>query len=242
MRIIKTKDYEEMSLKAAEIMRAQVILKPDSVLGFATGTTPLGMYDNLARFCKEGLDFSQVRTVNLDEYKGLPADHDQSYVYFMRKNLFEKINVKLENTHLPDGMATDDAAECARYDEVIRSLGGQDMQLLGIGHNGHIGFNEPAEGFSNGTICVKLTESTINANSRLFEKKEDVPHYAYTMGCGTIMNAKRILMIVTGEDKAQAVHDMVEGPISPACQASILQMHSDVVLVADEPALSKCNI
>lgn len=237
MRIIVTKDYEQMSLKAAEIMRAQIQLKPNSVIGLATGSTPLGLYSNLAKWNEEGsLDFKEVITVNLDEYKGLPADHDQSYIYFMNKNLFSKINIDKKNTHLPNGMAEDADKECARYDALIKSLGGQDMQLLGIGHNGHIGFNEPADAFANGTYCVKLTESTINANSRFFASADDVPKYAFSMGCGVIMNAKRILMVATGEEKAQAIHDMVKGPISPKCPASILQMHPDVVVVVDEGA------
>lgn len=237
MRIIVTKDYEEMSLKAAEIMRAQIQLKPNSVIGLATGSTPLGLYSNLAKWNEEGsLDFKEVITVNLDEYKGLPAEHDQSYIYFMNKNLFSKINIDKNNTHLPNGMAEDADKECARYDALIKSLGGQDMQLLGIGHNGHIGFNEPADAFANGTYCVKLTESTINANSRFFASADDVPKYAFSMGCGVIMNAKRILMVATGEEKAQAIHDMVKGPISPKCPASILQMHPDVVVVVDEGA------
>lgn len=242
MRIIKVKDYDEMSFKAAEVIRSQVILKPDSVLGFATGSTPIGLYSMLAKWHKEdGLDFSKVRSANLDEYKGLSGDHEQSYRYFMNKELFSKINIKPENTYLPDGMASNDDKECERYDAVIDSLGGVDIQLLGIGRNGHIGFNEPADGFSRGTNCVKLTESTIDANSRLFEKKEDVPHYAYTMGCGTIMKAKRILLIGNGANKAQAIKEMIEGPINPKYPASILQLHPDVIVVADEEALSLCK-
>lgn len=243
MRIIKTKDYEEMSLRAAEVIRAQVILKPDCVLGLATGTTPLGLYANLVKWNKEGiLDFSQVKTVNLDEYKGISADHDQSYAYFMNKNLFSQINIDSKNTHLPDGMCADDSTECKRYDSLIASLGGQDLQLLGIGNNGHIGFNEPADSFENGTYCVKLTESTIDANSRLFDNRDDVPRYAFSMGSGVIMNARRILMVATGSVKAQAMHDMIEGPITPHCPASILQMHPDCVVIADEEALGMCNV
>lgn len=240
MRVIVTKDYDEMSLKAAEIMRAQVQLKPDSVLGLATGSTPLGLYANLVKWNKEGsLDFSKVKSVNLDEYVGLDANHDQSYVYFMNENLFSKVNIDKKNTHLPNGMAKDTDKECKEYDELVKSLGGQDIQLLGIGHNGHIGFNEPADSFANGTYCVKLTESTINANARFFASKDDVPKYALSMGCGVIMGAKKVLLVAAGEDKSQAIFDMVKGPISPKCPASILQMHPDVVVVVDEAAASK---
>lgn len=240
MRVIVTKDYDEMSLKAAEIMRAQVQLKPDSVLGLATGSTPLGLYANLVKWNKEGsLDFSEVKSVNLDEYVGLDANHDQSYVYFMNENLFSKVNIDKKNTHLPNGMAKDTDKECKEYDELVKSLGGQDIQLLGIGHNGHIGFNEPADSFANGTYCVKLTESTINANARFFASKDDVPKYALSMGCGVIMGAKKVLLVAAGEDKSQAIFDMVKGPISPKCPASILQMHPDVVVVVDEAAASK---
>lgn len=239
MRLIRVKDYDEMSLRAARIIRAQIELKPDCVLGFATGTTPIGTYSTLAKWCKEdGLDFSEVKTVNLDEYKGLPADHDQSYAYFMNKYLFSQVNIDKNNTHLPDGMCTDDVKEGLRYDALIKSLGGQDLQLLGIGNNGHIGFNEPADAFQNGTYCVELTESTIDANSRLFEKKEDVPRFAFTMGSGTIMNAKRILLIATGKAKAEAMRGLIAGPITPKCPASIIQMHPDCTVIADEEALS----
>lgn len=243
MRIIKTKDYDEMSFRAAEIIRAQVILKPDCVLGLATGSTPLGLYANLVNWYEEeGLDFSKVKSVNLDEYKGLAPTHDQSYAYFMKENLFSKINIDMKNTNVPDGTVKDGDAECRRYDELIESLGGQDLQLLGIGHNGHIGFNEPADCFENGTYCVKLTESTIHANARFFASKDDVPKYAYSMGVGVIMKAKAVLLVASGEDKAQAVHDMIEGHITPQCPASILQMHNNCIVVADEAALSKCNI
>lgn len=239
MRVIQVKNYDEMSLKAAHIIRAQVELKPDCVLGFATGSTPLGTYANLVKWCKEdGLDFSQVKSVNLDEYKGLPKDHDQSYAYFMDKNLFSQINIDKANTYLPDGMCVDGDAECKRYDELIKSLGGADLQLLGIGNNGHIGFNEPADCFQNGTYCVELTESTIEANSRLFEKKEDVPRFAFSMGSGTIMSAKRVLLIANGKAKAEAIKGLMAGPITPGCPASILQMHPDCTVIVDDEAMS----
>lgn len=206
MQIYRAKDYEDMSKKAANIIASQVVLKPDCVLGLATGSTPIGAYKNLVEKYEQGdLDFSQVTTVNLDEYKGLPRENDQSYYYFMHDNLFDHVNVKPENTHLPDGTKEDANEECARYEELIRSLGGQDLQLLGLGHNGHIGFNEPDTVFEKTTHCVDLQESTIEANKRFFASADDVPKQAYTMGIGTIMQAKKILVVVSGEDKADTV-------------------------------------
>lgn len=240
MQIYRAKDYEDMSKKAANIIASQIVLKPDCVLGLATGSTPIGAYKNLVEKYEQGdLDFSQVTTVNLDEYKGLPRENDQSYYYFMHDNLFDHVNVKPENTHLPDGTKEDSDEECARYEELIRTLGGQDLQLLGLGHNGHIGFNEPDAIFEKATHCVDLQESTIEANKRFFASADDVPKQAYTMGIGTIMQAKKILIIVSGEDKADIVRDAFFGPVTPQVPASILQMHSDVTLVADEAALSK---
>ena len=229
-----------MSRKAANIIASQVVLKPDCVLGLATGSTPIGAYKNLVEKYEQGdLDFSQVTTVNLDEYKGLPRENDQSYYYFMHDNLFDHVNVKPENTHLPDGTKEDANEECARYEELIRSLGGQDLQLLGLGHNGHIGFNEPDTVFEKTTHCVDLQESTIEANKRFFASADDVPKQAYTMGIGTIMQAKKILVVVSGEDKADTVAKAFFGPVTPEVPASILQFHKDVILVADEAALSK---
>ena len=240
MQIYRAKDYEDMSKKAANIIASQVVLKPDCVLGLATGSTPIGAYKNLVEKYEQGdLDFSQVTTVNLDEYKGLPRENDQSYYYFMHDNLFDHVNVKPENTHLPDGTKEDANEECARYDELIRSLGGQDLQLLGLGHNGHIGFNEPDTVFEKTTHCVDLQESTIEANKRFFASADDVPKQAYTMGIGTIMQAKKILVVVSGEDKADTVAKAFFGPVTPEVPASILQFHKDVILVADEAALSK---
>lgn len=240
MQIYRAKDYEDMSRKAANIIASQVVLKPDCVLGLATGSTPIGAYKNLVEKYEQGdLDFSQVTTVNLDEYKGLPRENDQSYYYFMHDNLFDHVNVKPENTHLPDGTKEDANEECARYEELIRSLGGQDLQLLGLGHNGHIGFNEPDAVFEKTTHCVDLQESTIEANKRFFASADDVPKQAYTMGIGTIMQAKRILVVVSGEDKADTVAKAFFGPVTPEVPASILQFHKDVILVADEAALSK---
>lgn len=240
MQIYRAKDYEDMSRKAANIIASQVVLKPDCVLGLATGSTPIGAYKNLVEKYEQGdLDFSQVTTVNLDEYKGLPRENDQSYYYFMHDNLFDYVNVKPENTHLPDGTKEDANEECARYEELIRSLGGQDLQLLGLGHNGHIGFNEPDTVFEKTTHCVDLQESTIEANKRFFASADDVPKQAYTMGIGTIMQAKKILVVVSGEDKADTVAKAFFGPVTPEVPASILQFHKDVILVADEAALSK---
>ena len=243
MRIIVTKDYEDMSKKAAAIIAAQVAEKPDCVLGLATGSTPIGTYKNLVEWYENGsLDFSQVRTVNLDEYRGLPRDNDQSYYYFMHDNLFNHVNIDEANTNVPDGTNPDADAECARYEALIASYGGQDLQLLGLGHNGHIGFNEPADAFDKTTHCVDLTESTIEANKRFFASADDVPRQAYTMGIGTIMQAKKILIIVSGEDKADILKEVLYGPITPEVPASILQLHNDVTIVADEAALSKIDM
>ena len=240
MRIYEAKDYQEMSRKAANILSAQVILKPDSVLGLATGSTPIGMYDQLVEWYKKGdLDFSKVKTVNLDEYKGLTHDNDQSYYYFMHEHLFDRVNIDPANTNVPDGAEEDPEKECARYEKLIESMGGVDIQLLGIGHNGHIGFNEPDSTFAKTTHCVDLAESTIEANKRFFASVDDVPRQAYTMGIGTIMKAKKILLIVNGESKADAVAKAFFGPVTPEVPASILQFHSDVVVIGDSAALSK---
>lgn len=240
MKIIEAKDYSDMSRKAANILAAQVILKPDCVLGLATGSTPVGAYKNLVEGYQKGdLDFSQVKSVNLDEYRGLERTNDQSYYYFMHENLFNHVNIKEENTNVPNGMEPDADQECARYEALIESLGGVDLQLLGLGHNGHIGFNEPSEAFDKATHCVNLTERTIEANKRFFASADEVPKQAYTMGIGTIMRARKILIIVSGEDKAEIVRDAFFGPVTPKVPASILQMHPDVTLVADAAALSK---
>lgn len=229
-----------MSRKAANIISAQVIMKPDCVLGLATGSTPIGLYRQLVAWYEKGdLDFSEVRTVNLDEYKGLSRENDQSYYYFMHHNLFDHVNLPAENSHLPNGMEPDSDKECRRYSELIRSMGGVDLQLLGIGHNGHIGFNEPGDAFDNDVHCVNLTQSTIEANKRFFASADDVPKQAYTMGIKTIMQAKKILIVASGEDKADIVRDAFFGPITPKVPASVLQLHNDVTLVADEAALSK---
>lgn len=240
MRIYIAKDYEEMSRKAAGIVSAQIIMKPECVLGLATGSTPVGLYKQLIEWYRNGdLDFSGVRTVNLDEYKGISRENDQSYYYFMHQNLFDHVNIPAGNTHLPDGMEPDSEKECRRYEELIQSMGSVDLQLLGIGHNGHIGFNEPADAFDKLVHCVNLTQSTIEANKRFFASAEEVPRQAYTMGIQTIMRSKKILIIANGEGKADIVRDAFFGPITPMVPASVLQLHNDVTLVADEAALSK---
>ena len=240
MRIIKAKDYDDLSRKAANIISAQVLLKPDCVLGLATGSTPIGTYKQLIEWYEKGdLDFSAAKSVNLDEYRGLTKDNDQSYYYFMYNNLFKHININMENTNVPDGTEPDSEKECSRYENVIEAYGGVDLQLLGLGPNGHIGFNEPDKDFPRTTHCVDLTQSTIEANKRFFASVDDVPKQAYTMGIGTIMKARKILLVVSGADKAQIDHDVLCGPVTPEVPASILQLHSDVIVVADEAAMAK---
>lgn len=237
MHIYKVKDYKELSRKAANIVSAQIILKPDSVLGLATGSTPIGIYKQLIEwYKKKDLDFNDVKSVNLDEYKGLSPENKQSYHYFMNENLFRHVNIKPENTNLPDGMADDALSECNRFNKVIEQLGGIDLQILGLGHNGHIGFNEPGDTFVKGTHCVALTKSTLEANARLFEAGETVPEYAFTMGIKTIMLAKKILLVVSGSDKAKILSEVLTGPITPQVPASILQMHTDFTVIADSQA------
>ncbi len=232
MRVIKVGGYDQMSRTAANIIAAQIIMKPDSVLGLATGSSPIGTYKRLIELNKSGdLDFSGITTVNLDEYCGLSVSHDQSYRYFMNTNLFDHINIKKENTHVPDGVAADYDEECRRYDKLIEELGGIDLQLLGIGHNGHIGFNEPDEVFEKYTHVMDLKQSTIDANSRFFAKKEDVPMQAITMGIKTIMSAKKILLIASGADKKEILERALYGPITPNVPASVLQLHPDLTVV-----------
>ncbi len=229
--------YEALSKKAAMIMAGDVAANPQYVLGLATGTSPIGLYDELIRLNKDGaVDFSGVTTYNLDEYYPIAPENDQSYRYFMNKYLFNHINIDMANTHVLNGLAKDWQTECAAYDEEIASIGGIDMQLLGIGNNGHIAFNEPGRDFIRGTHRVELTESTIEANSRLFASIDDVPRAALTMGLGTIMKAKKILLVANGPKKAQAIKDALEGEITPYCQASLLQVHPDVTFILDEDA------
>ncbi len=242
MRIYETEHYDAMSLQAARVIAAQLLKRPGSVLGLATGSTPVGLYKKLIEWYQEGtMDFSQARSVNLDEYVGLDGSHDQSYRCFMGKNLFDHVNFVPENTHVPDGKATDPAAEGARYDALIRDLGGIDLQLLGLGRNGHIGFNEPGDAFVPGTHLVDLAQSTVDANARFFAHIDLVPRQAITMGIAGIMQAGQILVAVSGADKADAVYAAFRGPVTPTCPASILQLHSDVILVGDKAALSKLN-
>lgn len=239
MKIIKAKDYTQMSRMAANIISAQVILKPDCILGLATGSTPIGTYDQLIEWYKKGdVDFSQVTTINLDEYKGLSPENDQSYRYFMNTHLFDHVNIDKSRTFVPNGLEADSEKACSDYDQIIARSGGIDLQLLGLGNNGHIGFNEPDEAFAKGTHCVSLTQSTIDANARFFASLEDVPKEAYTMGIRTIMQAKKVLVVVNGRQKADIVKEAFFGPVTPKVPASILQLHSDVTVVGDEEALS----
>ncbi len=241
MLIIKTKNYEELSKKAADIIGALVVLKPNAVLGLATGSTPVGTYKELIKGYEEGtLDFSNIKSVNLDEYKGLPGDHDQSYRYFMNTNLFDHVNIDKANTNVPKGIVDDGEAECERYNQLIKDLGGIDLQLLGIGGNAHIGFNEPCDEFVKGTHLVTLEEGTREANARFFTSIDEVPTQAYTMGIQNIMSAKKVLLLANGKAKAQAVYDTCFGPVKPQVPASILQLHEDCIVIADEDALSLC--
>lgn len=240
MQIIRAKDAQDMGRKAANIISAQVIMKPESVLGLATGSTPVGIYKQLIEWYQAGdLDFSRCSAANLDEYVGLSPDHDQSYAWFMRHNLFDHVNFRPEVLHIPSGVAADGEAECRRYDKAIADLGGVDLQLLGIGHDGHIGFNEPEDHFPMGTHRVDLTAETIAANARFFSSEAEVPRQAYTMGVGTIMSARRVLLCACGGDKAEIMAKALFGPVTPWVPASILQFHPDLVVVADEAAVAQ---
>lgn len=238
MRIYQARDYEDLSRKAANIISAQIIMKPDAVLGLATGSSPIGAYEQLIEWYKKGdLDFSQIRTINLDEYKSLAPNNKQSYAYFMKTNLFDHVNISPNQTFIPNGLETDISYECKRYNEIIRSLGGIDLQLLGIGSNGHIGFNEPGESFEKETHCVSLTPETIEANSRFFDCIEEVPTKAYSTGIKNIMQSKHILLIASGSSKAIALRQSLFGPITPGVPCSILQLHNHVTVIADSDAL-----
>lgn len=239
MNIVKTQSYEEMSRKAANIMSAQMIHKPDSVLGLATGSTPEGAYQILIERCQAGdLDFSEITTVNLDEYVGLSPDNPESYRYFMEDRLFSHVNMNAARVHFLNGIASDPISECARFETLIKELGGIDFQLLGMGPNGHIAFNEPSSSFARTCFKVGLTESTIEANKRFFDTAEDVPREALTMGIGTIMAARKILMLVSGSNKAEIAEEAFTGPICPEVPASILQLHPNVTVLGDVAALS----
>ena len=241
MKIIITKDYEELSTKAAAIMLEVIKQNPSAVLGLATGTTPLGMYSRMIADCREnGTDYSKIRTVNLDEYKGLPKTHGQSYAYFMKKNLFDSLDITPEQTNIENGTAKDADAECARYDALLEELP-RDIQLLGLGSNGHIAFNEPNTPFGSGTHVVTLAESTVKDNARLFKDITEVPRKAFTMGIRQIMQAKKVLILASGTNKAEAVYKTVKGEVTEEVPASILQLHPDCILVADEAAARILN-
>ena len=239
MQILVYENAAQVGQAAATLIAAQVLSKPDSVLGLATGSTPIPAYQELSRLCKAGVvDFSRVRSFNLDEYCNLPVEHEQSYHSFMKENLFDHINIDLNSTRVPDGNAADPQKECTEYDAAIAQAGGIDVQILGIGRNGHIGFNEPGDSFVYGCHIVNLTQSTIEANRRFFDSEADVPRQAISLGIGSIVNARRILLLATGVDKAQAIHDSVLGDIDPRCQASILRTHKDVIFLLDKAAAS----
>jgi glucosamine-6-phosphate deaminase len=237
MLVILKKDYDELSVEAAKIVADRLQRKPNLVLGLATGSTPLGLYKELIRMHKyEGLDFSKVTTFNLDEYVGLPPSHDQSYHYFMQKNFFDGVNIDPRYIHVPHGMAKDIKLFCNWYEERIKSFGGIDVQVLGIGANGHIAFNEPGSSLGSRTRIKTLTATTREDNKRFFKKDEDVPKYAITMGVGTIMDAKELLLVASGKGKADAIKAAVEGPITAMCPASIIQMHNEAFVIVDNDA------
>ena len=237
MKVIVVKDYEQMSDKAFEIMKQVVVANPNGVLGLATGTTPIGLYKRMIEDCKQGTSYKNIKTVNLDEYKGLDVNSDQSYVYFMRDNLFNHIDIDLNNTNIENGKAENAEEECARYNALLEVLQ-QDIQLLGLGSNGHIAFNEPGTPFGSVTHVVDLQESTIKDNARLFNDISEVPHQAFTMGLKNIMNAKKILILASGANKAKAVYGMIHGEVTESLPASVLQLHPDCTLIIDEAAAS----
>ena len=239
MRILSSRDYDQMSRRAAYVVAGQVLSKPRSVLGLATGETPLGLYRELVRFFQEGdLDFSDVVTFNLDEYLGLPRHDPHSYAWYMEEHLFRFVNVAPERRHIPDGTAADPGAECLRYERTLEAAGGVDLQILGLGRDGHIGFNEPDVKFEKGTHVVELAESTIQANARFFPSPDQVPTRALSMGIKTIMSAKRILLLASGKEKANAIAAAVRGPVTPDLPASVLQLHPDATFVVDAAAAS----
>lgn len=238
MKVIVTKNYDEMSEKAFKIVKEVVVNNKNAVLGLATGSTPLGLYAEMIKDHKEnGTSYKNVKTLNLDEYAGLDITSDQSYVYFMRENLFKYIDIDLSNTHIENGKAVNRENECENYNKLIEELP-RDIQILGIGSNGHIAFNEPGTAFDSETHIVDLTESTIKDNSRLFERIEDVPRQAFTMGLKNIMHAKKIVVLASGANKAKAVYGMLKGPVTEALPASVLQLHPDCTLIVDEAAYS----
>lgn len=237
VKVLVCRDYETLSKKAAGLLAGVISVHAYPVLGLATGSSPVGTYQQLVRLYEEGLlDFSRVRTYNLDEYCPIDPTNDQSYHYFMNQNLFDHVNIDKANVHVPDGNASDMNKACEDYEKMLNEVGGVDIQVLGIGENGHVGFNEPADTFIGPTHVVSLTESTIKANSRFFKSIEDVPTKAISMGIGSIMKAKKILLVANGEKKARAIHDTLEGPITPHVPASVLQLHPDVTFILDQAA------
>jgi len=243
MDVVICRSYEELSKAAAAVVADLVNHKPNAVLGFATGSSPVGLYQELARLHhKEGLDFSKVTTFNLDEYVGLAGDHPQSYRRFMNEKLFNHINVPVQNTHVPSGTSTNHKAFCEWYEKQICDAGGIDLQVLGIGSDGHIAFNEPGSSLGSRTRMVTLTEQTIDDNARFFKKKADVPHHAISMGVGTVLEARKLLMVVNGKNKAPALAAAIEGPITSMITASALQLHPDAVVFVDEEAAAQLKM
>lgn len=239
MNIFVEKNYDDVSKRAADIVAEQIKTKSDSVLGLATGSSPIGMYENLVKMYDDGeISFKNIKTVNLDEYVGLEPTDVNSYRYFMNHHLFSKVDIDIDNTHVPNGVAKDANSECDKYSKMTRELG-VDLQVLGLGENGHIGFNEPGTPFDQETHVVNLTESTIKANSRLFDKEEDVPRQAISMGIKNIMDAKKIILIVTGQQKADALAKVINGPLTPEVPGSVLGLHHEVTVICDEAAASK---
>ena len=237
MKIYAAKDYADLSRKAANIISAQVIMKPNAVLGLATGSTPIGAYKQLTEWYEKGdIDFSHTLSINLDEYKGLSGDHDQSYRYFMNHNLFDHVNINKEHTYVPDGTAADPDAFCRAYDAAIKAAGGIGLQLLGVGQNGHIGFNEPADELIGGTHLTELTESTIDANSRFFASRDDVPRHAITMGIDNIMEADGVVLVVSGKNKHKALMALINAPEDPHIPVTMLRKHKNLMVFCDEAA------
>jgi len=242
-RIMVVKDYDAMSDAAAHIVTRQIAAKPDSVLGLATGSTPIGTYARLIQAYKAGsIDFSKITTFNLDEYYPISPDNNQSYTYYMNNQLFRHININVTNVNIPSGTTGDAAAECAAYEAKLAASGGIDLQLLGLGHNGHIGFNEPSNHFPAATHHTALDASTIAANARFFDNPDDVPKHALTMGIGTIFGAKHILMLISGADKAKIAYSVLRGTITPQVPASVLQLHSNCTIILDEAAATELNL
>ena len=237
MQIIVVENYDEMSKKAAQIVAEQIIAKPNSILGLATGSTPVGMYTELAKMCNEGkLDFSKISSFNLDEYYPIKNDDEQSYCTFMKENFFSKINIDINNTNIPNGEAADPQKECEEYEKKLKTSGGVDIQILGIGQNGHIAFNEPAENLIGSTHVTDLTQNTIEANSRFFERIEDVPTKALTMGMGSILSAKKIIMLISGAAKKAVMKNLLDDYITTNVPATLLKTHPDVIVICDREA------